>query len=735
MHTEDFWPWIARGTVRQAGGIEVMSPGPERHLIDRVGQVIENQEALVWALLQRCTGRRPVERVLADVAREFPDLDTSLIAAALQGLVRRGVVLDSRSAFDAFMPLLENPQWFARSLSAGEIRAYTRSPRLPVREGVQVYGLGQRDTELARLQAQRRSCRDFGSQPVGLDDLGHVLVSGYSVRNHAIPSAGGLYPLKLYVIIAAGGELPQGYYEYDPEAHVLHRFGAPFDDLAVAYAFDSDEGPLPHRAPAAIVIAADMQRDPGKYGNRGFLYTILEAGLASATIAFAATELGLATLPYGGYLDDPLAAALRIDDGRQERRVRPLLSIMLGRPGERSSMDLDRQLEQLEQALVGRRKPLRDVYVSRASRPGGAPSFVVATARLHGRRGTATGRAPSWRVAKLKALAEGYEWWTSGQVRVDIHASGRLLSERGIPWLDPRVVAPLSAEQYAFRSSLQPFTEATPWQWVSGRRLDGGREVLVPVDLLFFPLDTGPWDRKRAVAANSSGVAAHTTAEHATELAMLELVERDALMRTWFSHCPPPRISVDQLPYHWQQRVDHWQRQGRRVAVLDLSRNGVAVANVLIISDQHPCFYSGMGASLQCFADAAAKAFYEAESFVEAKLRRPFKCRIKPEDVRRVIDHARLYAFPDHIGALEWLWSGPQATTPADPTATVEDLYRRLEAVAVELSRPAAPLHVMRVLSPHAIPINFGYGTTHHTHHSLDGEVAAASLALPHYFA
>jgi thiazole/oxazole-forming peptide maturase SagD family component len=736
MMNDGFMPWAAVGTVRQEAGIEVMSPGPERHLIDRVGAVITDQESLVWALLGRCTGRRPLKRILEEVGKEFPDLDGSLIEAALHGLVRRGVVVDSRVAFAAFMPLMANPPWFARSLSAEEVRRYTRSPRLPVRAGIEVCELAQRDTELARLQALRRSCRAFAGRPVGLGDLGHVLVSGCSLVNHATASAGGLYPLKVYVIVvAADGELPQGYYEYDQGTHTLHRFPEPLDDWAVAFAFDSDMGPLPHGAPAAVVVGADMERDPGKYANRGFLYTILEAGLVSATITLAATELGIATLPYGGYLDDPLAAELRMNDDREEGRVRPLLSIMLGYPGQRSSLDLDRQLEALERALVGRRKPLRDVYLSRGRRPGNASTFVVATARLHGRRAAATGRAPSWRVAKLKALAEGFEWWASGQVRVDVEASGRELSERGLAWLDPRVIAPLTAEQYACRPTLQPFNDADPWQWVTGRHLDGHGQVLVPIDLAFFPLDTTPWTRKRVVAANSSGVAAHTTAAHATELALLELIERDALMRTWFSHRPPPRISTGQLAHHWQRRVEYWQQQGRRVEVLDLSRNGVAVANVVIVSDQHPCFYSGMGASLRCFADAAAKAFQEAESFVEARVRYPFKRRISPHNVKRVVDHARLYAFPDHIDALEWLWDGPEATSPSEPAATADELYRRLEAVAVALSPPEAPLHVVRVLSAHLIPINFGHDTTHHTHHTLEGEVAPASLALPHYFA
>ena len=77
---------------------------------------------------------------------------------------------------------------------------------------------------------------------------------------------------------------------------------------------------------------------------------------------------------------------------------------------------------------------------------------------------------------------------------------------------------------------------------------------------------------------------------------------------------------------------------------------------------------------------------------------------------------------------------GPEGSVP-EPAVTAEQLYAELDAVAVSLSGPDAPLTVVRVVSPELVPVNFGHRTTHHTHHSLAGQVDERSLALPHFVA
>ena len=770
-------PWAVVSAVPHEAGIHLIHPGHRARLIRLNGE----DAVLVWAVFRECDGYQSVRQVVAKVHARFPDHDPIMIGEVVADLLEEGVLVDSREAFAVFHRLTENPQPFGQVMSAAEVRAYTRSPRLPVLDGVESYAIGQLPTALAGLQSRRRSCRRFADQPLDLSALGHILVSGYRIRgrdeeSRATASGGALYPLKIFVInTRAGQDLPVGYYEYDPQqpdranpsegapGRRLVRADARLDEVEIGFAFDADPVVLPHGAPVAVVIAADMMRHPAKYANRGHAYTEIEVGLALQNMELAAAEVGVASLPFGGFRAQPLAAELGMDkvSGSRPGQVRPLVTIAFGYEGEQAAFDASALADRLEPRLVGYGKPIIRVG-SRTSVLDGA--WVTATAptrqAVNRRRiWVNSGKARSTGLARLRALAEGFERHASGVARVDREASVAELSQLRVSWVDPRQVAPLSEQQYARMPGLQPFSTTDILQWVAGRRAGSGESILVPVDLAFYPPPTSRHGRKPLSIASSNGVAAYTDEAGAVERALLELLERDALIRNWFHRDRPPRIPSELLPYHWQRRVEYWQAHNRDVHILDLSEqaHGAVVIEVAITSNDgaQPAFMSGAAASLVSFEDALQKAFMEAEAFIETIIRRPFKRRIRVENVRRVLHHAQLYSFPEHAATLTWLFAGEQASTPPQPQTNIGRLLTELDPVVVRLAplgqsintivetlSPAArsliadsPLWVVRVLSERLIPIHFGYGTGHHTHPTLNGRVAPESIWRPQYFA
>jgi thiazole/oxazole-forming peptide maturase SagD family component len=750
---------------------------------DRLIRLDEAGATLVWAILQECDGYSPLERVVAKVHKRFPDRDVVMIRDVLDDLLEEGVLMDSRAAFPAFHQLTENPPPFGRALSAVEVIAYTSSRRLPVAASGPTYEIGQLPTALAHLQAARHSCRSFGDRRLGLRELGHLLTSGYRIPSSAdtsaaTPSGGALYPLKMYVICSrSGGDPPAGLYEYDPEPanrppdpsggggprRRLVRMDLSLDEAALGFGFDTDATILPYGAPVAVVIAADMLRDPYKYANRGYRYTLIEAGLALQNIVMAAAEIGVASLPFGGFRDQPLVRELEMDrvPTSTPGRVLPLITVLLGYPGNTATPGTRELVDALETELVGPGKPITDVRWHVSTEQG---SFVVATAPTRGatnrrHRAICSGRAPSTALAKLRALAEGLERYSAGVVRVDREASASGLDDIGASWLDPRAAAPLSQDQYAAMPWLQPFSERDVLQWVEGHRAGSGQPVLVPVDLAYYPVDTTRWQRKPLIIASSNGMAAYTSEIGAVERGLLELLERDAMMRNWFHRDPVPQIPIELLPYHWQRRVDYWRQHDRDVHVLDLSAeaHGAVVVEVVITSntDTQPCFMSGAGVSLVSFEEAVEKGFHEAEFFTEQIINRPFRRRIRPELVTLVHEHAQLYSFPDQRESLEWLFAGDQTTRTPQPSTNLPRLLtefdpvvvrlaplnEKIDTVAVPLSPTArrlmtnAPLSVVHVISEHLIPIHFGYGTGHYTQPTLNGRVAPESIWRPQYFA
>lgn len=167
---------------------------------------------------------------------------------------------------------------------------------------------------LASTMTSRRSCRAFNGQAVSLDDiasLAFLVMGSHSDGRRCLPSAGGLYPLDLY--IAAGGVdgLDPGLLHYDPLDHALARLtvtnplSAIRDAVFIPEALDG--------ASAVFLITAVFGRSKIKYGERAYRFALLEAGHAMQNLLLAATGLGLGSCPVGGFIDDRLHDLIGID--------------------------------------------------------------------------------------------------------------------------------------------------------------------------------------------------------------------------------------------------------------------------------------------------------------------------------------------------------------------------------------------------------------------------------------
>lgn len=593
---------------------------------------------------------------------------------------------------------------------------------MAVKSGVEFTFKRDTSSVLRQLQEHRTSCRSFTGEPLTADQIGNLLDLGYALDRHAVASAGGLYPMKVFMIALEDQEdLPAGYYEYDNENGRLVLYSNKPDIQRIHFAFNDTE--MPFGAPVVLVIAADENRQPRKYSNRGYRFMAIEAGEIAQNIALGAVESGLATCLIGGMLDEIVSDELKLDG------CLPLLAIAIGKPSGESKLANWEVADQFEKAFVGDGKPVQTSWViddTFANNYG--KSYVQFLARTDNKQ-IVSGISTSWAEAKLKAIAEGYERQQAAAVRWDVQSSARELTEA---WLDPRVVAPLTTEQRSKLPYLREFHEGLEIEWVRGHDYMG-KPVMVPIDLVFYPIhDLG---RKLVVDTCSSGFSAFTSFDEAVNRGILELVERDALMRHWLEKTRPRQVNFNALPIHLQNRVDYWRERGRKVSVLDLSQMGVIVTAVIITSDEYPCFVSGASSTLGRFEDAAIKAFHEAESRLIYGLNEPNPRRITPAEVHSVLDHELLYAQSrDFHGHLQFLFDGLCSDTVPAASSTPSKLAGDLEIVTVDVSEEGAPLKVVKVLSEKLIPISFGFGADHYTHGSLRRSDDAAP-SVPHFFA
>lgn len=172
-------------------------------------------------------------------------------------------------------------------------------------------------TELLR---RRRSRREFSGRPLPAAALAALLEAACAVTDReaglrAVPSAGKLYPLELFVAAASVERLPHGLYRYryGPESG-LRRVGdavpADFVTPCLGQTWVADASVL-------LLATAVLPRTISKYGRRGYRFVLFEAGHQAQNVSLMAAELGLCCFCVGGFDDDAVNALLGLDRHRQ----------------------------------------------------------------------------------------------------------------------------------------------------------------------------------------------------------------------------------------------------------------------------------------------------------------------------------------------------------------------------------------------------------------------------------
>lgn len=180
--------------------------------------------------------------------------------------------------------------------------------------------------------AKRRSRRDFADAPLTLPQLSQLLWAAQGRTDprgfRTAPSAGALYPMELYLVVANVSDLDPGIYRYHVARHGLVpiRKGDLSQPLQQACLDQEHIG----QAPLNIVIAGDYSRTAKKYGQRAQRYVNIEAGHVGQNIYLQAESLGLATCAVGAFKDSQIRSLLGT-------RLEPLYVMPVGVPAKAAS--------------------------------------------------------------------------------------------------------------------------------------------------------------------------------------------------------------------------------------------------------------------------------------------------------------------------------------------------------------------------------------------------------------
>lgn len=181
----------------------------------------------------------------------------------------------------------------------------------------------------------RKSARDFTAAALSLADAGQLLWAANGVipadavtgaTRKVMPSAGGLYPLEVFLLTGNNTVegVPAGVYQYNADAHSLKNIATGDKRTLLAHAALGQTWLA--RAPAVVVIGAVFGRTTMKYGNRGVNYVFMEAGNSDQNLCLQAEALGLRTGTVGAFNDSQVAAAIQLPGD-----IAPLLIVAVGK--------------------------------------------------------------------------------------------------------------------------------------------------------------------------------------------------------------------------------------------------------------------------------------------------------------------------------------------------------------------------------------------------------------------
>lgn len=171
--------------------------------------------------------------------------------------------------------------------------------------------------------AERESVRDFADRSLEWEALGQLLWAAQgqtrSGAGRTNPSAGGLYPLEIYLVTG------QGFYHYVIDGHRIEQLSA--EDLRDALSSAALGQEAVRDAPAVFVICGVFSRTEARYGDRAERYVHLEAGHVGQSLLLQAVALDLGGVPIGAFSDDEVQAILGLGSDHE-----PLYLVPIGSP-------------------------------------------------------------------------------------------------------------------------------------------------------------------------------------------------------------------------------------------------------------------------------------------------------------------------------------------------------------------------------------------------------------------
>jgi SagB-type dehydrogenase family enzyme len=202
----------------------------------------------------------------------------------------------------------------------------------------------------ANIIMTRKSIRSYSGSPIDVNELSTIVylsrgvtrttpltkewlkamnISSIShidetlkVYKNVTPSGGALYPIEVYLAIFNVNGIEKGLYHYYPVGHLLEKikFGDFREELEECFITKETI----QSANFVFLMTAVFNRNQVKYGERGYRYTLFEAGHIAQNVYLSSNAMDIGAVALGGFNDDLLNDFLGID-GEEESAIYALV--------------------------------------------------------------------------------------------------------------------------------------------------------------------------------------------------------------------------------------------------------------------------------------------------------------------------------------------------------------------------------------------------------------------------
>jgi len=377
---------------------------------------------------------------------------------------------------------------------------------------------------------------------------------------------------------------------------------------------------------------------------------------------------------------------------------------------------------------------------------GLAVGAAAMRSRWQGRAELSWGRTLRHRTSEIVAVLEALERYggmAPGGRRCVVRASFAEVRDTA---LDPRTLGLYAPEQYARPGfAFQPFDVGRVCRWVWGYSFARHEPILVPLAYAYYRAHVTDPDDPSFAFEISNGCALGSCLEEAILHGILEVVERDAFLMTWYARLPAERIDLssarDRSIPMLAEAIE--AETGYRLQAFDTTmEHGIPSVWAMAVcppgADQ-PALACSAGAHLDA-EQAAGGALRELGPIITDVVGRypdiAERSRAMARDPSLVVtmdDHSVLYANHEASSRLEFLTTSGQSRTFADIqsrngtvdafrnidlTGDLTEMMRRLrchglDVVVVDQTTPehrAGGFCCVKVIVPGMLPMTFGHG-------------------------